>query len=223
MVLMAALLPRLGLAHTQGLSTVDFVLGADGRVAARWVFASDEPLGDITPGCKGRCTNADLVAARQDLRAFVVESSTVMADGARCDAHFQDAALSDDGLVLTAAFACRAPTEAISAIEVTLYFLTAMPAGHREVARIVADGVSAEAVLSADHRALTVRLPPSPARSRARARAPWTAPSTLAAATAIGVLIGAATWRGTRRRGREAAQAKSAPSRSRAPERKAGS
>ncbi len=137
-------LPRLAAAHTPGLSTAQFDVAPDGHVDAHLVFASAEPLNG-TP------------LRDDDLRAFVLEGVDVTADGSRCDATWGGSYPAEgDGLALDASYACPASR---SEIAVTLYYLSALPPGHREVARIVAAGASVEGVLTGDRRALSLRLP----------------------------------------------------------------
>jgi hypothetical protein len=144
-VVMALLfLPRLAAAHTPGLSTAEFDVAPDGHVDAHVVFASAEPLNG-TP------------LRDDDLRAFVLDGVDVAADGSRCDASWRGSYPTEgDGLALDASYACPAGA---SEVAVTLYYLSALPAGHREVARIVAAGASIEGVLTGDRRALSLRLP----------------------------------------------------------------
>lgn len=133
-----------------------------GRVSARFVFASAEPLGQVV-------TSSNIAAVRSDLSAFVLDGVEVSADGTRCAATFHDASLSElDGLILDASYRC--PEDAAE-IGVVLYYLSALPSGHREIARIVAGSASTEAVLTGDRRALALRLPGDrPAAAAARRR-----------------------------------------------------
>ncbi|HLK41055.1 MAG TPA: hypothetical protein VKU41_30095 [Polyangiaceae bacterium] len=139
-VMVAVLLPRFARAHTLGLSTADFVVGPEGTVDAAFDFARGEPLGPAA-----------------DLASFLIDGVVVTADGTACPGTF-GAAEPDavDGLRLTSSFACPAGS---GQIEVTLYYLSALPRGHRQVARIVAGSASAEAILSSDRRALSLRIP----------------------------------------------------------------
>lgn len=137
-------LPRLAAAHTPGLSTAQFDVAPDGHVDAHLVFASAEPLNG-TP------------LRDDDLRAFVLDGVDVTADGSRCTPSWRGAYPTEsDGLALDASYACASGA---SEIAVTLYYLSALPAGHREVARIVAANASVEGVLTGDRRALSLRLP----------------------------------------------------------------
>jgi hypothetical protein len=148
-------LPRLGRAHTLGLSTAEFDVAADGRVGARLTFATAEPLGKVNPNSEA------------DLRSFVLDGVDVTADGARCEGRFEGAGVTEvDGLVLDASYACPAGAEEVA---VTLYYLSALRAGHREVARISGppgSNATAEAVLTGDRRGLALKLPET---GRARA------------------------------------------------------
>jgi len=152
-------LPRFGHAHTPGMSVAEFEVLADGHVDGRLAFASAEPLGKLVLDRRhdGQLDAADLAAARDDLRAFVLEGVEVSADESRCPADFRGASLAEpDGLVLEATYACPAGAAEIA---VTLYYLSDLPRGHREVARIVAGSSTAEAVLAGDRRRLALKLP----------------------------------------------------------------
>jgi hypothetical protein len=136
--------PRPAAAHTPGLSTAAFDVQPDGRVEARLVFATAEPL-------RGTPLKDD------DLRAFVLDGIEVDADGSACSATFRGAGVTEvDGLVLEASYACARGS---SEIAVTLYYLSALAPAHREVARITAGSATNEAVLSGDRRAIALRLP----------------------------------------------------------------
>jgi len=149
LVIAGLFLPRQGHAHTPGLSVAELDVGADGHVDARLRFASLEPLGTTT-------------LRQEDLRAFVLDGVDVAADGARCEPTYRGSSPDEgDGLLLEASYACP-PGAAV--IDVTLYYLSGLSRGHREVARILGppgSGASAEAVLTGDHRALSLTLPVS--------------------------------------------------------------
>jgi hypothetical protein len=158
-VLIAGLfLPCIGRAHTLGLSTADLAVEADGRVAARFTFASAELRGERPGGSAGRGA-VEGPLRDEDLRALVLDGTDVTADGARCDPSYGGSASPDgDGILVEATYAC--PPGA-AAIGVTLYYLSALPPGHREIARIVGPPGShahAEAVLTGDRRALVLEL-----------------------------------------------------------------
>jgi hypothetical protein len=154
-VIATLFLPRPGLAHTLGLSVAEFDVTPEGPVAAHITFASAEPLHG-TP------------LRDEDLRAFLDAGVDVTADGARCEGAFQGSSMTEtDGLQLDARYACPAGA---SHIEVTLYYLSDLAPGHREVARIVASGASAEGLLTGDRRALSLDVPVHGGRSAARAR-----------------------------------------------------
>jgi hypothetical protein len=188
MVMASLFLPWLARAHTPGLSAAELDVGLDGAVDARLTFATAEPLGRTT-------------LSQEDLRAFVLEGVDVSADGARCPATYRGSALTEvDGLLLQATYAC--PPDA-SEVAVTLYYLSALPPGHREIARIEGppgSGAHAEAVLSADHRALVLKMPESDesvrrvGKARLRAR--------IAAVATLGVLALSFSiwWRRARRK-----------------------
>ena len=155
-------MPRFGAAHTAGLSTADFEALAGGRVAARLTFATSEPFGRLRLDRDGDgvVSPGDVAAARGELERFLLDGVDVSADGAPCTATFEGAAIDDvDGLVLSATYQCAADAEELSA---TLYYLSALRPGHREVARITAGEATAQGVLSGDSRAITLRLPARP-------------------------------------------------------------
>jgi len=178
-------LPRPGRAHTPGVSVAELQVEADGHVDARLTFASLEPLGATT-------------LRQEDLRAFVLDGVDVTADGARCEPVYRGSSVTEgDGLLLEASYAC--PPGA-AAIGVTLYYLSALPRGHREVARIVGPPGSravAEAVLTGDHRGLSLTLP------EAGPRHPGGLPAKLLALTAgfavLMLALFAWRWRATRK------------------------
>jgi hypothetical protein len=153
-------LPRLGRAHTPGLSMAEIRVDAQGRVDAQLTFAGAEPL-------------RGLALRQEDLRAFVLDGVDVVADGERCDSSYGGSAPTEgDGLLLEASYACPPGAHEIG---VTLYYLGDLPRGHRVIARIFGppDGTTrAEAVLTADRRALALELPGSEAR-KWTAHAPW--------------------------------------------------
>ncbi|HEX3345500.1 MAG TPA: hypothetical protein VHS09_13040 [Polyangiaceae bacterium] len=186
-VVMAALfLPRQALAHTPGLSLAELAVAADGHVDARLTFASREPLGTST-------------LSQEDLRAFVLDGVDVTAGGARCEPTYQGASPAEgDGLLLEASYACPAGATDVTA---TLYYLSALPRGHREIARIVGppgSGAAAEGVLTGDHRALSLTLPAPAAPRHARLGA------RLLALTAVFAVLMVALfswrWRAVRKR-----------------------
>ncbi len=164
-VITVLFLPRLVRAHTPGLSTAEFDVDPAGPVEAHLTFASAEPLAGST-------------LRDEDLRAFVTQGVDVTADGARCDVAYRGASVTQqDGLLVEARFDC--PPGA-ARIGVVLYYLSALPPGHRGVVRIVGppgSNASVEAVLSGDRRALELALPPG-VSGRAAGRTPegsgWT-------------------------------------------------
>ena len=106
----------------------------------------------------------------------MLDGLDVAADGVRCDGRYEGAGVTElDGLVLEATYAC--PPDA-GEIGVTLYYLSALAPGHREIARIVGppgSDASVEGVLAGDRRGLSLKLPPTAAaagrrRHDARAR-----------------------------------------------------
>jgi hypothetical protein len=180
------LLPRFGRAHTPGTSIASFDVRPDGLVEASLVFASAEALGAAggpAPSLEGDSLT-DL--EQRELRAFVLDGVEVTADGAPCAATFGGASVTEvDGLAIAATYACP-PVEETSEVAVTLYYLSALRPGHRQVARIAAGSATSAAVLSADRRALSLRLPGAP--RHAPSRAPWLlAAAAAVAAVALGI------------------------------------
>jgi hypothetical protein len=184
-VIAGLFLTRPGLAHTPGLSVAELAVARDGHVDARLTFAGLEPMGGAT-------------LSQEDLRAFVLDGVDVTADGARCEPAYRGSSVTEnDGLLLEASYAC--PPGAAE-VGVTLYYLSALPKGHREVARIVGPPGSdarAEAVLTGDHRALTLTLPDA-------ARPPRRPPPTKLVALTVGftlAMLSLFVWRWRRARG----------------------
>lgn len=192
-VMSGLFLTRPARAHTPGLSIAELEVTPAGPVEARLTFATAESLGPAAHALRDA-----------DLRAFVLEGVDVTADGARCDAHYDGASVTEgDGLLLRATYDCP---RAAAAVAVTLYYLSALPPGHREIARIVGppgSGASIEAVLTGDRRALELRLPPPPEDAAARARRERAARrvtvlSAVFAAFMVSLFVW--RWRATRRR-----------------------
>jgi hypothetical protein len=187
-------------AHAPGISTADFTVQSAGHVQARFVFAAAEPLDTIwlDRNHDGVVTPQEVADARSDLEAFILDGVDLSADGVRCRAEFGDAVLREvDGLVITTSYAC--PDDARRQ-EATLYYLNTLPPGHREIARFVAGDVTAEAVVTAENRAIEVTLPAS---RRAlgmghRATRLWIAGALVAVAVAV-LVRGARRERATRR------------------------
>jgi hypothetical protein len=166
------------------MSTASFDVQPDGRVDARLVFASAEPLHG-TP------------LRDEDLRAFVLEGVEVTADGTACAPTFRGKDDTNE-LVLDASYACSGPASEIGAIEVTLYYLSALGSAHREVARITAGSATSEAVLSGDHRAIALRLHEDTRRTKNLRRGKLLAVVTAAFAALLGGLF-VWRWRATRK------------------------
>jgi hypothetical protein len=188
-------------AHSAGISTATFEVQPDGRVDAQLVFASAEPLRG-TP------------LRDEDLRAFVLDGVEVAADGAACapvpssssrsPSHVTPAPTSfvdnNGDLVLECSYACPGPASEIGAIEVTLYYLSALGPAHREVARITAGSATSEAVLSGDHRAIALRLSGDTRRTKHLRRGKLLVAVTAAfAAFLAGLFVW--RWRATRKAG----------------------
>jgi hypothetical protein len=192
LVALAALLVALpALSHTPGLSIAEFDVHTDGVVEARLTFsvASAEPLAGtvLDRDGDGLVTQADLSAARDDLRAFVAEGVDVAADGSACGGTFQGAALTEtDGLELQANYACPPGSAEIQA---TLYYLSTSTPGltRKGIARIVSASATTEAVLTGEHRAITLRLPPAEKRRTS-------SPPRLAFFAAAAVILALVAW-----------------------------
>lgn len=174
-----------------GVSTASFDVQPDGRVEARLVFASAEPL-------------AGTPLREEDLRAFVLDGVGVSTDGAVCPATFLGAGQTEvDGsgnLVLEASYACPRVIGEVSGIDVTLYYLSALGPAHREIARITAGGATSEEVLSADHRAIALRLPGDTLRARRLQRGRLLTIVSAAFAALVAALF-VWRWRATRKAG----------------------
>ncbi len=196
--------------HTPGLSVADFDVHDDGQIEARLTFSSGDQLGGLSldRNGDGAVTPEDVTAAREDLRAFLLEAVAVDADGTPCAPTFLDATLTEvDGLLVRGSYACASDA---TEIEVTLYYLNAPSRGsasdlsygpardraRRGIARITAGQATSEAVLTGDHRAIGLHLP-----RKAQTAMPHRA-RTVALATAVflvGVLAyGSWRWRTTR-------------------------
>jgi hypothetical protein len=177
-------LPRTAAGHTLGLSVAEFDVTPEGPVAAHLTFASAEPLRG-TP------------LRDEDLSAFLQAGVDVTADGTRCAGTFQGSSTTEaDGLQLDARYDCRAGS---SQIDVTLYYLSDLSPGHREVARIVASGASVEGLLSATRRQLTLKLPARVDRDAARARKGLQLEILSAAFVVFMVALLVWRWRATRK------------------------
>jgi hypothetical protein len=158
----AILLPRSAAAHTPGVSQGEFELHADGTVAAHLVFATAEVVD---------------AAAQSDPHAFLAQGADVVADGDRCTLGPAAAEPTEtDGLAIDATYACRAGA---SRVDVTLYFLSALRPGHRQVVRITAGSATAQKVLTGTSRTVGIDVP---ADMRPAARRRGTALTVLTAA-----------------------------------------
>ena len=154
-VMVTLFLARTGHAHTLGLSVAEFDVTPEGPIAAHITFASAEPL-QGTP------------LRDEDLGAFLAQGVDVSADGTHCKGSFQGSSLTEsDGLRLDAMYDCPGGA---SHVEVTLYYLSALSPGHREVARIIASGASVEGVLTGERRALALDVPGRAKNNGAHAR-----------------------------------------------------
>ncbi len=177
------LFARLASAHTLGLSTCDLEVEPSGRVDARLVFASVEPLRGVPLDRNGDgvVANDEVRAAEGELGAFLERGVEVTADGIGCPETFEGAAISDlDGLVLTASFACPPGSSRVTA---TLYYLNELGPDHREIARITAGGATTETVLSRERREIALAIPRAAPRAAARGAA------TLAAWLVVGLFM----------------------------------
>jgi hypothetical protein len=180
LVLSPLVLARLARAHTAGISTATFEVQGDGSVEAHLLFSTAEPL-------RGTPLNP------QDLEAFVRDGVDVEADGNRCLTSFRGARVTEvDGLALDASYACSKDADEI---EVTLYYLSDLAPGHREIARIVAGSATSEAVLSRDRRAIALRLPAHPHGTAHLRKGRLLA---IVTAVSVALLSSMALWQGAR-------------------------
>lgn len=189
-------------AHTTGLSQSELVVGTDGAVDARLVFAAVEisAAASLDANHDGEITPAEIDAARPDLKKLVLDGVEVKADGRACPASFRGAEVTEaDGLVLEARYAC--PPDA-RAIEATLFLLSELRPGHRHVALLSAGERSSQKLLSGTNRSLTLELPPA-AAVRLAPSSGWrrTTAVVLAVVWTIGLFVLIAwRWRRGRRR-----------------------
>jgi hypothetical protein len=197
-VISVLLVARFAGGHTLGLSTCDFDVAGDGRVDARFVFASTEPLRAVRldRDGDGLVTEDEVSAAAPELRAFVVRGVDVTADGERCPATFQGATVREtDGLVLTASFACAPGGARIAA---TLYYLSDLGRDHREIARITAGDATEEAVLTRDRRQIALVVPGAASDALAR-KGKRSAAIAISAAAVLALGLGLRSWAWRRR------------------------
>jgi hypothetical protein len=126
-----------------------------------------------------------------------LDGVVVTADGSACAPAIQEdfglgfPVAEGDGLRFNVTYACSPPDET-DEIAVTLFYLSGLPPGHREIARITAGSATSEAVLSGDRRALVLQLPGAPRREARRRRG-----MVLVAVTAAfaALLMGLFVWR----------------------------
>lgn len=133
-------------AHETGVSQSDFVV--EGRyVRASLAFARGE---------------ASLVArggSEDAARDVVAKDIAIHADGDACEGALDAAGFRDDGYQLDATYACpHAPHD----LDITLYFVDALPRDHRHVARAQAGATTAQALVDATHRSITLRIESNP-------------------------------------------------------------
>ncbi len=157
-----ALATNVALAHTTGISQSELVVGSNGAVDARFVFAAVEiaNAASLDANHDGEITPAELDAARPDLKKLVLDGVEVKADGRACPAAFRGVELTEaDGLVLDARYAC--PPDART-IEATLFLLSELRPGHRHVAVLSAGERSSQKLLSGTNRSVSLDLPARP-------------------------------------------------------------
>jgi hypothetical protein len=200
-------------AHTPGLSVADFDVHSDGEVEAHLIFATAQPLAGISldRDRDGVVTDDDIAVARDDLSALLVQGVEVLADGSPCAPTFRDAQRTEvDAVELRGSYAC--PADAAE-IEVTLYYLSALPGSakspHRGIARIIAGSVMTEAILTGENRRIALRIPQpaSGPRAHGAARKRANALAWSFVAVVIGILayrarrwrIGRSAWHNRRR------------------------
>ncbi len=196
-----ALASSVASAHTSGLSQSELVVGRDGAVDARLVFAAVEitAAASLDANHDGEITPAEIDAARPDLKKLVLDGVEVKADGRACPASFRGAELTEaDGLVLEARYAC--PPDART-IEATLFLLSELRPGHRHVALLSAGERSSQKLLSGTNRSLTLELPPAAVRVAPSSSWRRTAAVVLAVVWTIGLFVLIAwRWRRGRRK-----------------------
>jgi hypothetical protein len=181
-------------AHTVGISRADFELKDDGTVDARFVFAAAE-VAFADKNKDGTVSAAEVEASKEELRRLVTDGVEVTAAGEACPGSFGSAELTEaDGLAVAARYACAAPRE----LAVTMFLLTEMKPGHRQLVRLAQGSASVQRVLTGDQRHLalesTLAKPPSK---------PWSWRAKVAVALAavwVALFAGLVIWRYFRRK-----------------------
>jgi hypothetical protein len=181
-------------AHTVGISRADFEMKEDGTVDARFVFAAAE-VAFADRNKDGTVSAAEVEGSKEELRRLVVDGVGVTAAGEACPGSFESAELTEaDGLAVSARYACATTRE----LAVTMFLLTEMKQGHRQLVRLAQDSTSVQKVLTGDQRYLKLdaSAPKHPTR-------PWTWKAKLAVALcSVWVLLfgGLVIWRFLRRK-----------------------
>lgn len=199
-------------AHTPGLSRAELRVGPQ-RVVVDLVFARPELVG-LVPGAdadrSGQLDELELLSVEAPLSAAVLDGLALAADDVACAGAIDRIAfVEEDGLQITAGFACPRPRP--DALTVRLPLLERLAPGHRLVGRLVFADMSAETdapaldfVATRRRSALTLRRPTAPAPTPPPAPAP-SAPPPASARWWPAALAGAAVllaWGFLRRRRR---------------------
>lgn len=180
-------------AHQPGLSRLDLRVGAP-RITAELVFARPELIA-LVPGAdadrSGQLDEVELLAIEAPLGDALLGGIELAVDGAACPGAIDRIAfVEEDGLAVSAGFACPPRAGPPDAVSLRLPLIARLAAGHRVLGRAVfADmsqgpGSSAQPLDFVAHRrrsALTIRRPtaapePAPAPALAPAPAPAAAP-----------------------------------------------
>lgn len=192
-------------AHTAGISTAEFVLdpapGPDGgvTVSGRLVFARGEIEGPLSldRNRNGVVEASDLEAASADLRKLVEGGVEVTAGADVCRGELRSSALVEgDGLELEGRWTC--PRQGPRSLAVTMFLLSDLRPGHRQLVRIIAGSNTTQKVLTDTTRLVKLDLPGPPPAKPARGGA-----AVVALASAFVVVFAALfVWR-HRRGGRK--------------------
>jgi len=91
-----------------------------------------------------------------DARDVVAKGIAIDADGEACEGALDSAGVIEaDGYAIDATFACTHPPHALA---ITMYLVSELPRGHRHRARVEAGASTAQAMLDAEHRQLTLTI-----------------------------------------------------------------
>src|SRR5205085_170254 len=94
-----------------------------------------------------------------EARDLVSNGIAVTADDAPCAASLDAARIvGGDGYAIDATFTCPHEPRVVA---VTIYLISELPRGHRHIARIIAGNSSAQALLDAERRQVTLEVRPA--------------------------------------------------------------